>query len=331
MTNPEKQKSAFVTGGTGAVGTALVRELVGRGWQVYALHRATSNVETLRPLGATLIEGDIAERDKIVGKVPPGTDVFFHVAASLSASSRDDDEQMRNNVDGTRNAVEAALQAGVGRFVHTSSISAYGRHKTPISEDTPTIADRSFICYERSKWLAEEEVRAGVRRGLDAVIVNPGAIMGPGFTGAWAVLFYQLRDGQVKALPPGDLEVNHIDEVVKVLISAAEKGRTGENYLLTGDRVAIATVIRKAGALMGIEVKAPVLNAYLLIGLAWIFEKVVLLRGKEPPLTPEFAAIMSQKLKCDTDKARRELGYKHVPWETCLTEMYQWLHERSKI
>lgn len=331
MNNPEKKRSAFVTGATGAVGTALVRELLHTGWQVFALHRPTSDTSTLQSLGASLVEGDIAESDKIVGSVPQGTDVFFHVAGNLSTSSRRQAEQMRDNVDGTRNAVEAALQADVSRFVHTSTISAYGRHKDPISESTPTVADRSFICYERSKWLAEEEVRAGVKRGLDAVILNPGAIMGAGFTGAWASLFYQVKDGLVTALPPGELEVNHIDEVVKAHIAAAEKGRTGENYFLTGDRATVAALIRKAGDLLGIEVKAKVMNARLLLVLTWVFDKLAQIQGKEPDLPPEMAAIMSQRMNCNTDKARRELGYAHVPWETCLTEMYEWLHARGDV
>lgn len=331
MNQTGETRSAFVTGATGAVGGALVRELKERGWKVHALHRPASNTESLKELGVNLIEGDISDPGRIVGRIPPTTDVVFHVAGNLSVSSARDAEQMRDNVDGTRNVIEATLKAQAGRFIHTSTLSAYGRHKPPISEDTPSAAPKSFICYERSKWLAEEEVRAAVKRGLDAVIINPGAIMGPGFTAGWADLFYQVRDGLIKALPPGELEVNHMDEVVKAHIAAAEKGRTGENYILTGERASFADMIRKAGELVGVEVKAKPINAPLLMALAWATDKLARLRGKEPDMTPELAAVMCQTLHCDTDKARRELGYKHVPWQVCMTEMYEWLHSRGKI
>lgn len=330
-TEAADKRSAFITGATGAVGTTLVRALKNDGWQVYALHRSTSDVSVLQSLGAVLIEGDIIEADTIVGKVPANIDVFYHVAADLNMWSRNNDRQMKINVDGTRNAVEAALQAGVGRFVHTSTVSTYGRVDGSISEDTVSIAGTSFICYERSKWLAEAEVRKGIERGLDAVIVNPCAIMGPGFTGGWATLLYQIKGDLMKALPPGVIVVNHVDDVVNAHIAAAGRGRTGENYILTGDRVATATLIRKAGDIMGIEVKAKVLNAKLLGFIARIANFASRFTGKEPDLTPEMAALMSQEMSCDTDKAARELGYKDTPWETCVGDMYNWLHARGDV
>lgn len=327
----DNNRRAFVTGATGAVGTNLVRTLTAGGWDVFALHRSTSDTTTLESLGATLVEGDIADPESIVGRVPDNIDAFFHVAASLNLWSRHNDEQMRVNQGGTKNAVEAALQAGVGRFIHTSTISAYGRHDDPIDEDTPSVADKSFVCYEHSKWLAEQEVRKGIERGLDAVIINPCAIMGPGFTGGWAILLYQIRDGLMKALPPGEMVVNHIDEVVKAHIAAVDHGRKGENYILTGDHVGIPTLIRKAGEIMGIEVKAKVMNARLLGVIGRIADLVSKVTGKEPDLSAEMATLMSQKLSCNTEKAKRDLNYQEVPWETCLRGMHDWLVERSAL
>ncbi len=330
-TGSHEQRRAFVTGATGAVGTALVRQLQKQGWGVSALHRESSDITILRALDVDLVEGDICRADSIAGKVPPGTHVFFHVAADMNQWSRHNARQLKINVGGTRNAVEAALGAGVGRFIHTSTISAYGRHNKPINEDSPTHADHSFICYERSKWLAEQEVRKGIERGLDAVIVNPCAIMGPGFTAGWAMLFHQIKAGKMKALPPGTLVANHIDEVVKALVAASEKGRTGHNYILTGDAVPVATLIRKAGEIMGIDVTAKIMDARLIGLISRLSDILSKITGREPDLTPEMAALMSQKLSCDTDKARRELGYNEVPWVVGLDEMYHWLHARGEI
>ena len=322
---------AFVTGATGAVGLALVRALIDRGWQVHALHRASSDTTALQSPGVTLVEGDIRDTGGIVGKIAPGTDLVFHVAASLSVWSHDDRDTLKTNAEGTRNVVNAALHAGVGRFVHTSTISAYGRVDAPIAEDTPSVAEHSFICYERSKWLAESEVREGIARGLDAVILNPCAIMGPGFSAGWARLLFQIKAGKLPALPPGDLVVNHINDVVAAHIAAAELGRKGENYILGGDPVAVAALIRHAAMHMGVELKAPVINARLLGVLARIANGISRFTGREPDITPEMAAMMSQHLRCNTDKAQRELGFQVTPWQQCVEEMYAWLRQREMI
>jgi dihydroflavonol-4-reductase len=326
----EEQKTAFVTGATGAVGTALVRRLVGEGWRVTALHRRSSDTTTLRELGVGLVEGDVADTD-LRGKVPVGTRVVFHTAADMNLWRRHNARQEAVNVGGTRNIVEAALQAGVQRFIHTSTVSAYGRHNEPISEDTPSNAGQSWISYERTKWLGEQEVRRGLDRGMEVVIINPSAVMGPGFTAGWTMLLRQLKAGQMKALPPGWVVVNHIADVVDAHVAAVTKARSGHNYILTGDNLPFAELIAHAAQVMGIELKAKVMSAGLMMAVARIGDFFSNFTGREPALTPEMAALMSQKLVLHTDKAKRELGYRETPWRVCVEEMYRWLHDRGGI
>lgn len=330
MSNAE-QPVAFVTGATGAVGTALVRQLVAQGWRVRALHRRSSNTAALQSLGVELVEGDVADAATLAGKVPPGATAVFHTAADMSMWSRHNARQAAINVGGTRNVVAAALAAGAKRFIHTSTVSAYGRQAHPIDEDTPSVAGRSFVGYERTKWLAEQEVRNGMAHGLEAVILNPCAIMGPGFTAGWTMIFQQLKTGQMKGIPPGTVVVNHIADVVDAHVAAVTKGRAGQNYILTGDRVPFAELIHYAAQLMGIELKARVMNPALLMTVARLSDFISRFTGREPALTPELAALMSQQLACHTDKARRELGYHETPWRVCVAEMYRWLHERGGI
>lgn len=327
----ETTATAFVTGATGAVGGALVRELVRRGVQVHALHRGADAAGTLQALGATPVRGDIEQAEVIRNCIPGGIGTVYHAAASLSVWSRNDAAQLRTNVEGTRNVVDAALAARAGRFVHVSSVSAYGRPGGPVTETTASVAADSFICYERTKWAAELEVRKGIACGLDAVIVNPCAIMGPGFTAGWATLLYQIKAGTMRALPPGSLVVNHIDDVVQALIAAAERGRSGENYILAGEPVPVATLVRRAGEIMGIPVTGPVLGARTLAIVARIGDWISRITGREPDLTPEMAAMMSQDLQCPTHKAARELGYRETAWEVSVEGMYRWLAGQGLI
>lgn len=322
---------AFVTGATGAVGAALIHRLIHDGWHVTALHRPTSDLSALRTFDVELVPGDLRDAGSLTDAVPAGIEVFFHLGADLSTWSRHAKRQIDVNVNGTRNAVQAALAKAAGRFVHVSSISAYGRHAGPISEDTPSVAYRSPVTYERSKWQAELAVRDGIVSGLDAVIVNPCAVMGPGITSGWAALFFQIRAGAMKALPPGEVVVNHIDEVAVALIAAARRGRTGENYILPGDRVPLAELIREAGMIMGVPVRATVIGARGLAVLARISDVVSRVTGREPDLTPDMAALMSQTLRLDTDKAQREFGYRTVPWRNSVREMYDWLRAAGRL
>jgi len=324
-------KRAFVTGATGAVGFALANKLIARNWEVTALHRASSDVSELRAIGVKLAPGDICIPADLVRAMPLAVDAVFHLAADLSLWAKGDQEQYRTNVLGTRYLVDAALQNGAKRFVHTSTISAFGRQAEPISEKTPSIAADSAVGYEKTKWLAEEEVRAGVRRGLDAVIVNPCAIMGPGIRTGWAMIFRQLKADSMKALPAGDVVVNHINDVADALVFAEERGRRGENYILTGESASFEELIKEAANRMGKDLKAPVFGPKTLAAVGAISSFIANFTGKPPEMTPEMAALMSQKLKCRTTKARVELGYRETPWRQCVAEMHEWLVARGEL
>lgn len=324
-------KRAFITGATGAVGFALAKKLIDRNWEVTALHRESSDVSELRALGVKLASGDLCSPADLIRAMPLAADAVFHLAADLSLWKKGDREQYRTNVLGTRYLVDAALQNDPRRFVHTSTISAFGRQTEPISEKTLSIAGDSPVGYEKSKWLAEEEVRAGVKRGLDAVIVNPCAILGPGIRTGWAMIFRQLKTGSMKALPPGDVVVNHIDDVADALIHAFERGRRGENYILTGETASFAELIKEAANRMDLDLKAPVFGPKALAAVGTISSFIADFTGKQPDMTPEMAALMSQKLKCRTTKAKIELGYRETPWRQCVAEMHEWLTARGEL
>lgn len=324
-------KTAFVTGATGFLGINLVIELVQQGWKVTCLHRATSNLAYLRKVPVELRVGELGDVASLEQGLEPGTDAIFHVAADTRSWARHDAAQTATNVIGTRNMVAVARRKGARRFVLTSTASAYGRQDGPLSEQSRSTAAESWINYERSKWLAEEEVRAGYRSGLPAVIVNPCAVFGPYDTSVWGGIFAVIKAGRLAAIPPGAVPVNHVAEVARAHVAAAERGRPGENYLLNGEHVSFATIFREMAHAMGMELRAPVVPAFVFKGMARMAVFAAALRGREPEMTPEMADILCRDNRVDTDKAERELGFRRVPLQQCINDSYTWLQREGLI
>lgn len=244
-------KSAFVTGGTGFVGLNLVEQLVKQGWRVAALHRSTSDVRRLQGFGVLLATGDLQDLPSLSAAIPPHVDAVFHVAGNTSVWARHNTAQYRDNVDGTRNLVEAALRAGVKRFVHTSTWNTYGLDYETISEDTPQRGLDSWINYNRTKTLAEREVRKGVARGLQAVILNPAHIVGRYDPGNWSRMIRMVHQRRLPGIPSGSGTFCHAEQVALAHIAAAERGKLGDNYLLPGTDASFAEVIRLIAELTG--------------------------------------------------------------------------------
>ena len=247
MTNP---KTAFVTGATGFLGLNLVDLLTASGWDVTALHRTGSDLKYLGRFPARRVVGSIEDAPSVLAAMPPGVDAVFHVAADVNFWTPGNSRQTRTNVEGTRNVVAAAIARGAGRMVHVSSIAVYG-FQTGYDEQAPKLGRGSWINYFRTKALAEDEVRSGIARGLDATIVNPSNIVGAYDVNNWSRMFSLVRDRKMPAAPPGRSSFCHGREVASALVSAFDRGRTGENYLLGGTEATYLDVIRLVGELLG--------------------------------------------------------------------------------
>ena len=325
-------KTAFVTGGTGFVGINLVNALIQQGWSVTCLHRAASDLKYLRRHPVQLKVGDLNDPGSLEQAVPDSVDAVFHVAADTSSWSRHDAAQTATNVAGTRNMVNAARKRRSRRFVLTSTASSYGRQDAPLSEKSRSTAAESWINYERSKWLSEEVVRQGVREGgVSAVIVNPCAVFGPYDTSVWGGVFKVIQSGKLAVIPPGSVPVNHVAEVARAHIAAAERGVTGENYILNGAHAPFVKIFGEMARLMGMELKAPVVPGIVFKGMARLAGLMAAITGKDPDMTPEMADILCRENSVITDKAERELGYRPVPLEQCLKDSYTWLKAEGML
>jgi len=318
-------KTAFVTGGTGFIGINLIELLVDEGWEVTALHRPTSDLTYLRRFPVALAEGSITDRESLDRAIPEGTDVVFHVAGDTNFWSKRNAQQDANNIDGTRNMVEAAASKGVGTFIHTSSTSAWGRVTGTVTEETPLEGESSWINYERTKHLGELEALKGTKLGMKVVVMNPGDVAGPYDANTWGRVFFLLRDGALPVVSPGTITVTHVHDVVRAHLDAVTKGRSGQRYLVAGENCDVADLVGEVARLTGAKSprKAPpwVLKLYARMSVM-----IAAISGKQPDVTPEIAAITSLTgVTFCSDKAIRELGYRIQPMAVAVRDNYEWL------
>jgi dihydroflavonol-4-reductase len=275
------------------------------------------------------VEGDIGDRASLAHTLPRKVDAVFHVAGSTNLWSRRNAEQDRVNIEGTRNVVEAALAAHVRRLVHTSTIGVYGLQSGRIDEGAAQLGRDSWINYQRSKFMAEEEVRAGAARGLHAVIMNPSSIIGRYDRASWARMILLIHAGKLPGVPPGAVSFCHAGEVARAHIAAAEHGERGENYLLGGADASFLELARMIGEVIGKRVPARATPAWLLRTLAAAGSALASITGRQPTLTPETVALVSRRLQCDCSKAMRRLGYRPVTLRTMVEESCGWLQQEG--
>jgi nucleoside-diphosphate-sugar epimerase len=323
--------TAFVTGGTGFVGRHLVEQLVADGWAVVALHRPSSDTAALAALGVQLHEGTLHDARGLAAGIPEGCDAVFHLAANTTIWRRREAEQLRDNVDGTRNVARAALARGARRLVHASSIAAFGDQPGRIDETTPKTGRESWVPYMRSKHLGEEEVLDAISDGLDATIVNPTHILGPYDRGTWARMIRMVHDGSLPGVPSGVGAFADAREVARALRAAADRGATGENYLLAGPHASFLQVVTTIGEILDKPVPKKTTADWVLRLAGWGSDRWSRFTGTEPSITPEGVVHVLAHLDVDDSKAQQQLGYRHTDLRTLLVDTASWMRETGAL
>jgi nucleoside-diphosphate-sugar epimerase len=326
-------RTAFVTGGTGFLGRHVVEQLTSLGWHVVALHRATSDLRHLSRYPVELIAGSITDAKSVARAMPASCDAVFHLAGNTSLWSGRNAEQTRDNVDGTRIVVQAAIDKEARRFVHTSSVAAWGEQPVvPFDETAPSSALESFINYERTKYLGEIEVERGVAKGLKAVILNPGHVVGRYDTTGWARLIRLVHARKLLGVPPGAGCWAHAQQVARAHVTAVDLGRVGERYLLGGTSATYLEVVGIIGELTGRNVPSRCLPPWVMRAFGRLSEWAALITRHPPTVTPEIAAASARRPHLfKSDKAIRELGYRPVAIDDMLRESYEWLKSESLL
>jgi nucleoside-diphosphate-sugar epimerase len=322
---------AFLTGGTGFLGRNLAEVLSAAGWQVTALVRNLAKAEPLTALGLNIVEAGLDKPEILIAVMSEGVDVVFHVAADTSLWRGHRARQWRANVEGTRNMLRAAKEKGAGRFVHTSTIAVYGHQKEGFDETAEKRGLGSWIGYVNSKSHAEAAVLEAAADGLDAVVLNPGHILGRYDSHNWASMFRMVRDDTLPGVPPGAGSFANVSEVAKAHLRAAEVGASGKNYLLGGPHETFLAVIREIARILEIEPPEKTLPAWAIKTAARLKDLTSRITGKPPDLTPEGAYLVCQDENFSSRKAQDQLDYRTRPIADSLIESFAWLKEEGKI
>lgn len=325
--------TALVTGGTGFVGSHVARALADAGYQVRILRRTTSRLDLVQDIECEHAVGDVLDVDSLL-EAMQGVDWVFHVAAVSAYWRNDPDMIYRVNVDGTRNVLQAAEQSGVKRVIVTSSAAAMGYRDDlrPVNESVRFNYDQHVTPYGHSKFLAEAEVFRAIQRGLDCVILNPAVIVGPGDLNqiSSSVVIEYARGNVPPTVPPGGVTVIDVRDVAAAHVAAAERGRTGERYLLGAVDLTHKAWLRLIADTVGRDMNAVTLPGWVLHVAAPIADG---LRRAGVPLPIEGGQLQlsARMMFFDCQKAWRELGEPQVSIRDSLRDTYEWYRAHGEL
>lgn len=324
---------ALVTGGTGFIGTNVVRTLLARGYAVRIMARKGADRRIVAGLDVEWVEGDVRD-PQAVGRAVSGCSHVFHVAAlyTFHAPPR---EVYAVNVDGTRNVLQAAWEEGAERVVYTSSVAALGLRSdgVPADETTPPTSATVVGDYKKSKLLAQKVALAFAQRGLPVIVVNPSFPVGPFDwkptpTGQVIVDFLS---GRMPAYVEGGLNVVAVEDVAVGHVLAAERGRPGEMYVLGGENLTMRDFFRLLSVVSGRPAPRVRLPAAPLLPLAYLNAAWCTLVGGVPRLTPDTARMACHRMFYDPSKAVRELGLPQTPAQEALRRAVTWFEENGYV
>lgn len=314
----------LVTGGTGFLGSTLIKFLIDEGNAVLAIKREQSEIpEILR--SSSLVQwlhADITDYFALADAFEGVTQVY-HCAAKVSYQKEDWAMMLHTNIEGTRHIVNLCLERGV-RLMHVSSIAALG---TPspgelTSEQSKWDDGARHSKYALSKYESEMDVWRGIMEGLDGVIVNPSVIMGIGSGKKGAGAIFDLVQKGIKVYPPGTVGVVDVEDVAKIMILLMNnRAISGERFVLNSENLSNKNLLERIAKLLGKP--APTIKARpFMLSIAWRVAKIIaLLKGKRPTLTRETAKAAASKLAYSNKKLTDTTGYCFKPIDLTLKEM----------
>jgi dihydroflavonol-4-reductase len=296
--------------------------------------RTGSDRGNLQRLAVEVVEGDLADLSSLE-RALEGCSGLFHVAADYRLGARDPQALYRTNVEGTRNILNAARTAGVGRIVYTSSVATIGipSDGSPGDERTPVTLSNMIGHYKRSKYLAEEVVRDAARMGMSVVIVNPSTPVGPGDikptpTGQ---LVLDAASGRMPAYVDTGLNIVHVDDVAAGHLLAFERGGAGERYILGGEDMTLQMILAQIARLVGRTPPRVRLPYAAVLPVAYLAEAFARLSGRSGRVTLEGVRMSRKRMFFSSSKAVSELGYRWRPPLEGFEDAVRWFRERGLL
>lgn len=312
----------LVTGATGFIGATLVRQLLEAEQDVRILKRTGSQLDLLGVLSDDVDHaiGDVTEPDSLEAAMN-GIQQVYHAAAFVGFSGRKDRRKLYEvNVLGTANVVNTAVESGVDRLVHVSSIAALGRTANGggqlIDETHEWSNSKANSAYAESKHLAEMEVHRAIAEGLDAIIVNPALVFGEGREGENTMhIAEKLLDGSIPATPSGGTCVVDVEDVVAGMRLAMAGGRMGERYILGAENLTWAEILATLAESLGTERPSRILGRTPAMLIAAVSETVSSITGSRQLISWETARSSTSTHYYSNKKAIEELGCTFRPFE----------------
>lgn len=321
----------FVTSGTGLVGSHLLFELTSAGKKVKALKRQTSNLQQVLKTFSYYsknsqqlfnqiewVDGDILDYFSLE-KILKGVDEIFHCAAIVSFEAKERKRMISNNVEGTANIVNAAIENGVKKICHVSSIAALGRLENGelITEETNWLPEKHISGYSESKFFSEAEIWRGIEEGLDAVIVNPSIIFGPAnWESGSAKMFKTIWDG-MKFYTKGITGFVDVKDVTKAMLQLSDDANfekcKNQRYLLNSENRCYQNVFTEIASELG-KTKPTIYASNFLLGIVWRMATFASLISRKPSMiTRESVANSNEIYNFDGTKITRVIALEYIP------------------
>ena len=323
----------LVTGSTGFIGSAIVRELIKDGEEVKVLIRQTSDTRNIDKLNVERVYGDIRDGDSMK-RALKGYDTLYFTAAYFAHWAPDPELLYEVNVGGTKASLKAALEVGVEKVVYTSTNNAIAS-----SGPVPTNEEKAFDYwkagdhYSMSKYIAENEARIFIMRGLPVVMVNPTLVIGtndikPSPSGQMIIdVVKQKMPGYID----GGINIIDVEDVARGHILAAKKGRIGERYLFGNENITVSNYFKLIADIAGVKPPTIKIPYHLALVLGYVFEFGAFITKKPPVVTASEVKIGKMTEWYDCSKAVNELGLPQTPIHMTIKKALNWFRENGYL
>ncbi len=318
----------FLTGATGFVGHHVAKALAAQGAELRMLVRKTSNLANLEGIAGDTFVGDLSQPEALRSGLA-GCDAVVHVAADYRLWIRDPQAMYRANVEGTRELLRMAREAGVEPFVYTSSVATmhFRSDGLVINEDTPVTLDDMVGHYKRSKFLAEQEAITAAKNGQKVVILNPTTPIGPNDAKPTPTgrIFVDFLNRKFPAYVETGLNLVDVSEVARTHVTALSTGKFGRRYILGGENLTLKQILDKMSAITGIPSPTVKIPFAVAAGYAFFEEWITgRIRGREPRATLEEVRMGRKKMFASSARAQQELGFRILPVYPAMRAAIEW-------